>query len=53
MNRKFKDALKDAYGFPQPQRKEDFFNTLTINEKKSKPVPISTLRLKSMPSEMV
>lgn len=39
MNRKFKDALKDAYGFPEPQRKEDFFNTLTINKKKSKPVP--------------
>ncbi|MGN0630012.1 MAG: hypothetical protein ACI4JN_01680 [Ruminococcus sp.] len=51
MNRKFKDALKDAYGFPQPQRKDDFFKNIEIKEKKNKPVPfyINLMKYSAVP----
>lgn len=51
MNRDFKNALINAYGFQKPSGKEDFFKTLTIKEKKNKPVPfyISLMKYSAVP----
>lgn len=51
MNNDFKNALKKAYGFQKPSKKEDFFKTLTIKEKKNKPVPfcINLMKYSAVP----
>ncbi|MBQ8725042.1 MAG: hypothetical protein IJY74_05155, partial [Oscillospiraceae bacterium] len=33
MNRKFKNALKSAFSIPEPQRKDDFFQSIEENKK--------------------
>lgn len=51
MNNDFKNALKKAYGFQKPSKKEDFFKTLTIIEKRKKPVPffINLMKYSAVP----
>lgn len=51
MNNDFKNALKKAYGFQKPSKKDDFFKTLTIIEKRKKPVPffINLMKYSAVP----
>lgn len=52
MKRKLKNAIKDAYGFPQPQKKDDFFKNIEKKEKKNKPVPfyINLMKYSAVPA---
>lgn len=49
MNRKFKNALKNAYSIPEPQRKNEFLQDLTENNEKSSPFFFPLLKYGAVP----